>query len=147
MQDVSRIDLVRKGLKPIQSIRRIGEHYVKLLMADAEKIEHIVPDHRDIVQPQPSGLGLDERSVLPRHLDRPDPRRSPGGELERHRSGTPEKIQYLKTTEIVLIVKHIEKSLHREIGGRPGLVAGRWIDCLAPQLSSYDPHSLSTDLK
>ena len=147
VQDVLGEDLVRQGFKPFQSIGWVSEHYVELFVTDGQKIEDIVPYHGHIVEAQPPGLGFDEGRILPGHLNGIYPGGSTGSKLEGYGSGAAEKVKHLQVFELIFIAKDVEKTFPGEIGRRPCLVTGRWVDSLAFQASSNDPHRCSTDLK
>ena len=147
MEDVLGENLVRNGLQAFKGIRRIREDNVELLMANGKEIEDIVPYHGHIVEAQPPGLGFDEGRILPGHLNGIYPGGSTGSKLEGYGSGAAEKVKHLQVFELIFIAKDVEKTFPGEIGRRPCLVTGRWVDSLAFQASSNDPHRCSTDLK
>ena len=73
MQDAGSQNLVRKTLKIVQGIGRIGKHNIEFLVSQGQEVEYIVPYHSDVVQAQAPGFCLYERSIFPQHLYAIDP--------------------------------------------------------------------------
>ena len=62
-------NLVWNRFQAFESVRRIGEHDVELLLADRNEIEDVVVHRGQVLQAQLPGLVLHERRILRIHLD------------------------------------------------------------------------------
>ncbi len=64
---------VRQALQIVQRVGRICKYNVEFLVAEGKEIEYVVPDHCHVLEAQTGGFRLDERSVLPKHLNAVNP--------------------------------------------------------------------------
>ena len=140
-------DLVREGVKAFKGVGRVCEDDVELFPAEREEIEDVGAHHGDVGKAKAGRFGLDERSVLPRHLHAIDLSCASGGELEGYCPGPAEKVEDLEVGELVLVVQNVEKSFLGKIRRRPRGIPARRLDFFSLEPSPDDSHIISTALK
>ena len=135
-------DELRYGRQRGQSVRRVGEDEVVLLLARLDEAEHVATDEDVVLRAELRHALADERRMVTIHLHAHNRSAAAREQFERDAARTSEEIERLCAIHIDVAVNHVEDILFGEVRSRTCLERARNIEVAPFIFSCYYTHKM-----
>lgn len=135
-------DELRYGGQRGQSVRRVGEDEVVLLLARLDEAEHVATDEDVVLRAELRHALADERRMVAVHLHAHNRSAAAREQFERDAARTSEEIERLCAIHIDVAVNHVEDILFGEVRCRTSLERARNIKVAPFIFSCYYTHNM-----